>query len=185
MRKSTKSKKESTDGKAQILIQEAVFFEKFSELIGAEVPLLRALEIAATSVRNPTLQTLLLKMIPKLEQGESLTDVFKQYPDYFSSFHLAIIESGEKDGHLEDGFSRVAESMRHDAESVEMNGLSSETKPLSGIAIKPFTSTAEQLSQVSRELSAISSHLAGVSQNLSRLAKRANSSNHKKAKHKR
>jgi type II secretory pathway component PulF len=181
MRESTKSKKVSTDNKVQILIQEAIFFEKFGELIGADVPLLRAMEIAATSIQDRTLQSMFLQMIPKLDHGQSITDVLRQYPDYFTSFHLAIIETGEKDGHLEDGFSRVAESMRNEAESMERNGNSTEIPTTHSTPRTP----ADHLSQISKELSVISSHLANVSQQLSRLTKRSTLSNHKKAKPKR
>lgn len=181
MQKLTKVKRVSTENKVQQLVQEAVFFEKFSELVRADVPLLHALEVAATSLRDRTLQLLFLQMIPKLEQGQSLTDVFKQYPECFSSFQLAIIESGEKDGHLEEGFTRAAESMRHEAESLEMSGTSSELPTGRTLLRTP----ADHLSKISRELSIISSHLANVSQQLSHLYKGSHSSNHKKAKPKR
>lgn len=187
MQKQSKSKIVSSENKAQILIQEAVFFEKFSELLRADVPLLRALEIAATSILDQALRLAFSKIKLQLERGQSVTDAFKEYPDYVSFFHLAIIESGEKDGHLEEGFYRAAESMRNEAESLELSSLSSEPNrlfPKSSLLSKSFGSTAEQLSEVSTELSKISSHLASVSQKLSLLSKHSKSSKHTKAKHK-
>ena len=167
--------------KPQIKLEQAVFFERFAQLISAEVPLLRALEIATLSVQDKELQSIFREIKPKLESGQGLTDTFRLYPDYFSNFNLAIIESGEREGHLEDGFLKVAESFREEAESIDIIVLEQgdsipSQKPVirSGKTARngSYSGAVEQLSSVSHQLSVISSHLAHISHQLSRAVKK-------------
>jgi hypothetical protein len=178
------------DNKSQSLKQVALFFEKFGQLISAEVPLLRALEIAATSIRDKSLQSSIINIKPKLEGGQSITDSFKEHPEHLSPFILAIIESAEKDGHLDEGFLRAAETLRYEIESSQNPELSILPESMSPESLphlmgKSVTGAVEQLSIVSKELSVISSRLANVSQQLSHLVKQSKKpkeSFHKKGK---
>jgi type II secretory pathway component PulF len=90
----------------------ALFFEKMAELINADVPLIRAIEIAAYELTDTQLQKRFLDMISSLEKGQSITDTFRGHPDLFPDFHLSIIDIGESSGHLERSLIQVANLLR-------------------------------------------------------------------------
>ncbi|MCX7919197.1 MAG: type II secretion system F family protein [bacterium] len=96
---------------------EASFFDRFAQLIASDVPLLRGIEIAAQEIANKELQQVIKEIKLWLEQGESITDAFRRYPNYFSKFAIAIIDAGEREGKLDENCFRLAESLRREIES--------------------------------------------------------------------
>ncbi|MFB3897428.1 MAG: type II secretion system F family protein [bacterium] len=96
---------------------EALFFERFAQLIASDVPLLRAIEIASEEISDLALKKIIHEIKLFLEQGESISDAFRRYPKHFSKFAVAIIDSGEREGRLEDNFNKLAESLRREIEN--------------------------------------------------------------------
>jgi type II secretory pathway component PulF len=93
---------------------EVVFFERFAQLIASDVPLLRAIDIAAEELTDAELQEVIRTIKLSLEQGESIGDAFRRYPSYFSKFAIAVVDSGEREGRLEENLIKLAESLRRE-----------------------------------------------------------------------
>jgi hypothetical protein len=104
----------STSLSLATLRAEALFFDRFAQLIASDVPLLRAIEIASEEISDLGLRNIIQSIKMYLEQGESISDAFRRYPKHFSKFAIAIIDSGEREGRLEDNFSKLAESLRRE-----------------------------------------------------------------------
>jgi hypothetical protein len=144
----------------------ALFLEKFAELISAEVPLLQALEIASQDVQDSILQHQTMEMKEKMERGQSITDTFAEYPELFSHFHLAIVDSGEKLGRLEDSLTRLAQNFRRE--------IRTEKPVIPGELPKPSTDSesyevqglAQVLNETNRQLAEIKKQLAAINQTL-------------------
>lgn len=100
---------------------EALFFDRFAQLIASDVPLLRAIEIASDEIADLELRKIIQEIKLFLEQGESISDAFRRYPKFFSKFAIAIIDSGEREGRLEDNFSKLADSLRREIENRKFN----------------------------------------------------------------
>lgn len=81
------------------------------------MPLLRAIEIASDEIPDIELRNIIYSIKTYLEQGESISDAFRRYPKYFSKFAIAIIDSGEQEGRLEDNFAKLAESLRRETDN--------------------------------------------------------------------
>lgn len=96
----------------ELLLEEALFFERFGELIASEVPLLRAIQVAGEEIKNINLRNIIRQIKRKLEQGTSIADSFREYPNYFSEFVLAILETGEQRGLIETSLFKLAEYLR-------------------------------------------------------------------------
>jgi hypothetical protein len=109
---------------------EVIFFERFAQLIASDVPLLRAIEIAAEELSDRELRNVIHAIKLSLEQGESISDAFRRYPDYFSKFAIAIIDSGEREGRLDENVSKLAAALRREVES--RKAAESASAPLAG-----------------------------------------------------
>ena len=96
---------------------EVVFFERFAQLIASDVPLLRAIEIAEEELSDLEFRKVIQAIKLCLEQGESISDAFRRYPNYFSKFAIAIIDTGEREGRLDDNLGKLAESLRREIDS--------------------------------------------------------------------
>jgi hypothetical protein len=102
---------------------EALFFERFAQLIASDVPLLRAIEIASDEISDLELRNIIRSIKLQLEQGEGISDAFRRYPKHFSKFAIAIIDTGEREGRLEDNFGKLAESLRREIENRKNSSL--------------------------------------------------------------
>lgn len=79
-----------------------VMYGQLADLIGAGVPLLRALESLVKSTVNPRLVEVLKEVRSSVADGKSLTDAFREFPDVFPPLHTAMIQAGERASFLED-----------------------------------------------------------------------------------
>lgn len=107
----------STSVSLSALHAEILFFERFAQLMASDVPLLRAIEIAAGELADNELKNVIHTIKLWLEQGESLGDAFRRYPNFFSKFAIAIIDSGEREGRLDENLFKLAESLRREIQS--------------------------------------------------------------------
>ena len=147
------------------------FLEKFTELINAELPLIRALETAALELEDPDLKKRFLTMREELTKGASVTDSFRKHPDLFDNYHLAIIQAGEERGHVEEGFSRAAQSYRKNlgmAPLIPTKSLVESPSPAGAVSIENTGSvlkvmgvaeTASQLKLIHKDLNRIATEM--------------------------
>lgn len=77
------------------------FFRELAILVEARVPLVRALD----SIKKQKYSLGILQMVTvlqkKVEGGDSLSDAFEEFPDYFSSLYINVTRAGEASGRLE------------------------------------------------------------------------------------
>ncbi|MBM4018760.1 MAG: type II secretion system F family protein [Planctomycetes bacterium] len=79
-----------------------VMYAQLSDLLGADVPALRALDILARSTVNKRLAALMGKVRDDVAGGKTLADAMGAYPEVFTPLHAAMIRAGERAGFLED-----------------------------------------------------------------------------------
>jgi len=79
----------------------AVLYGQLSDLLGADVPALRALEILGRSTVNRRLAGYLNRVREGVAAGESLADAMAAFPDVFKPLHVAMVRAGERAGFLE------------------------------------------------------------------------------------
>lgn len=77
-------------------------YSQLADLLGAGVPLLRALDSLGKSTVNPTLKELIREIRTAISEGQSLTDALKSHPDVFPILHTAMIQAGERAAFLEE-----------------------------------------------------------------------------------
>jgi hypothetical protein len=166
-------------------LEVASFLDKCAELISAEIPFLKAMDIAARSIPDPELGNAFLEMKQKMESGQGITDTFSEYPALFTPLNLAIINMSEQHGRLEEGFQRVARSLKGfespeaKPKPEEKPELPEEAKPAPSaipslaVLVHPVKETAKQLAEINKNLAEMNSHLAKISQQIEILNRKA------------
>ncbi len=89
--------------------QIVMFTRQLSAMIGAGVPLLRALTALADHVADsPVLRKILLGVIKDVESGSTFGDALGKYPNTFNDIYVNMVRAGESAGILDDILNRLA-----------------------------------------------------------------------------
>jgi general secretion pathway protein F/type IV pilus assembly protein PilC len=94
----------------------AVFYEQLADLLGAGVPVLRALHVLSEQASNPALGRVLREVHDGVAGGDTLADALDRHPHAFLPLHVSMIRAGEKGGFLEEVLARVADFVRRQDE---------------------------------------------------------------------
>jgi len=86
-----------------------VMYSQLSDLLKADVPVLRALGILARATANKRLAALVSSVREKVEAGEPLADSMAQHPEVFTPLHVAMVRAGERAGFLEEVLANMAD----------------------------------------------------------------------------
>jgi len=86
-----------------------ILYAQLADLLGADVPALRALDILARVTVNKRLAALIGKVRDDVAAGKSLADSMAVYPAVFTPLHVAMVRAGERAGFLEDVLSNMAQ----------------------------------------------------------------------------
>jgi general secretion pathway protein F/type IV pilus assembly protein PilC len=86
-----------------------ILYAQLADLLGADVPALRALDILARVTVNKRLAALIGKVRDDVAAGKSLADSMAAYPAVFTPLHVAMVRAGERAGFLEDVLSNMGQ----------------------------------------------------------------------------
>lgn len=89
-----------------------LFSRQLSAMIGAGIPVTRAINTLSKQSENPTLGSALENIARNVEGGMNLTDAFSSYPNIFSDLYISMIRSGEVGGMLENSLLRLSEQLQ-------------------------------------------------------------------------
>ncbi len=93
-----------------------VFYEQLADLLGAGVPVLRALSVLAEQSGTPALGRVLREVRDDVAGGAMLADAMDKHPYAFPALHVSMIRAGEKGGFLEEVLLRVSDFVRRQDE---------------------------------------------------------------------
>ncbi len=86
----------------------AVFSRQFSVMVNAGVAIVRALGILSDQAPNPKLKRALLGISTEVQQGISLSESMKDYPECFNNLYVSMVEAGEAGGVLDEVLMRLS-----------------------------------------------------------------------------
>lgn len=78
-----------------------VFMRQMATMVGAGLPLTRALEIMVDQATNPLFKRVLKDVLASVQAGKSLSVSFREQENVFDSITLNLLEAGEESGNLE------------------------------------------------------------------------------------
>jgi len=88
--------------------EKALFASKLSALVDAGVPILRSLDLMRTQQRSTLFRKALTAMTREVNQGESLGNSMRRWPQVFDNLTIALVEAGEAGGVLDETLKRLA-----------------------------------------------------------------------------
>ncbi len=80
--------------------EKLLFFQLLGSMINAGMPITDSLYILQKETENLKLKMIIRDMKSDIEEGESLADAMKKFPDVFDTATCSVIEAGEKSGQL-------------------------------------------------------------------------------------
>jgi len=108
----TQKSKGISKGKKVSISELTIFTRQFATMIGAGVPIAKAIVTMSLQTSNPTLRSALENIASNIEGGMSLSDAFSAYPDIFSNLYIAMLHAGEVGGILEHSLLRLADQLQ-------------------------------------------------------------------------
>ena len=116
-----------------------MFTRQLSAMVGAGVPLLRALGSLESHAESPTLKKILTSIMKDVEAGAPLADALEKHPETFNSVYVNMVRAGEAAGILDDVLKRLA-AQQEKSSSMRKKIKSAMTYPtvLMGITIIAF-----------------------------------------------
>lgn len=89
--------------------QLVMFTRQLSAMIGAGVPLLRALSALSTNMTDsPAMQKILTDVIHDVEAGEMLGNALSKHPETFNDVYINMVKAGETAGIIDEILKRLA-----------------------------------------------------------------------------
>lgn len=85
-----------------------MFTRQLSAMVGAGVPLLRAITSLESHSESPGLKKILKNVVRDVEGGASLGDSLAKYPNAFNDVYVNMVRAGEAAGILDDILKRLA-----------------------------------------------------------------------------
>jgi general secretion pathway protein F/type IV pilus assembly protein PilC len=86
-----------------------ILYGQLSDLLRADVPAMRSLDILARSTVNKRLASLMARVRDDVAAGKTLADALGMYPAVFPPLHVAMVRAGERAGFLEEVLANMAE----------------------------------------------------------------------------
>lgn len=106
----------------------ARFSSTFSEMIRAGVPILKSLDIVASSTSNAVLSKGVLDAKPEVEAGNNLSQAIGACPA-FPRLLIQMMSAGEKSGKMDDMLGRISDIYQEEVDAT-VSGLTSLIEPL-------------------------------------------------------
>lgn len=88
-----------------------VFMRQMATMVGAGLPITRALEIMVQQTENPKFKNVLKSVLKSVEAGKTLSNSFREQDEVFDSITVNLIEAGEESGNLEVILERLAKEL--------------------------------------------------------------------------
>lgn len=137
----------------------AAFNRQLADLIGAGIPLVKALALLNRQIANEKLQAVITSLLDDVQGGTTFADALNRHPQVFSKLYVAMVRSGEAGGMLADVLERLADFSEQEEQlrgkiksalaypTVMIVAGSGAIAVMFGFVIPKITGTFEQLGQ--------------------------------------
>ena len=95
--------------------EKALFANKLAALVGAGLPIIRSLDLITKQQKQPLFKRALLNISLNVNEGNSLGDSLRQWPQVFDPLIVTMVEAGEAGGLLEEVLKRLAMLLENNA----------------------------------------------------------------------
>lgn len=88
-----------------------IFCQQMAALLQAGIPLLRALQRVADTIKNARFQKIILEIAQNISEGKSLSVALQAYPKIFPPLFCNLVKVGEESGNLVEIFKELIEHL--------------------------------------------------------------------------
>ncbi len=107
-------------GKATLKEKDIVGFSReMATMLGAGLPLDRALGVLGEKSDNPAFSTLVEVLLGKIKDGSSFANALETQTEYFPGYYIAMVRAGEAGGSLDKVMARLSEFMQRSLSAKE------------------------------------------------------------------
>lgn len=96
------------------LAEKIIFSKNLGVMVGAGLPVTRALDSLANETKNLKFRATILGISGQIRQGKGLGESFSKYPKVFPPLYIAMLEAGEKSGKLRESLFLITSQMQAD-----------------------------------------------------------------------
>jgi type II secretory pathway component PulF len=100
------------------LSDKIVFSKNLGVMIGAGLPLTRALDALSRESHNPKFKVAILDIEDQIRQGKTFAESLNRHPKIFPPLYISMVEAGEKSGKLKESLTILANQMQADYDLV-------------------------------------------------------------------
>lgn len=97
------------------LLEKVIFTRNLAVMIGAGLPLSRALEVLIRQTSSQKLKKTLGDISSKLAKGKALSESLADHPAIFSQLYVSMMKAGERSGKLQESLKIMADQINKDA----------------------------------------------------------------------
>ena len=91
-----------------------IFSKNLGVMIGAGLPLTRALEAMSRESHNAKLKAAIADIVDQVRQGKTFAESLKRHESIFPPLYISMVESGEKSGKLRESLQVLANQLQAD-----------------------------------------------------------------------
>lgn len=91
-----------------------LFFRQLSTLVGAQVRIIKALQILVRQVSSPKFKNIIEETSLAVQGGKSLSDAFAVNPEVFPELYTSLVRAGEASGSLDKTLIYLADQIEKD-----------------------------------------------------------------------
>jgi type IV pilus assembly protein PilC len=99
-------------------IDKILFSKNLGVMIGAGLPLTRALDALGRETHNTKFRKVIEDLVDKIRQGQPFAQALAAHPNVFSQLYVSMVEAGEKSGKLKESLTVLASQMEADRDIV-------------------------------------------------------------------
>ena len=92
------------------------FSRQLVNLLKAGVPILRALDVLSSQIKNTYFRSVLQNIHAGIAGGQTFSDCLKDYPKVFSSLYVTTVRAGEESGSLKETIAGLADYLQQQDE---------------------------------------------------------------------
>jgi|CXWL01.1.fsa_nt_gi type II secretory pathway component PulF len=96
----------------------SIFLRKLNDLVDAEIPLLRSLQLIESQTKNVFFRAILQQMRLAVQDGDSLSKALSTRLDIFPAYLASMVKAGEATGHLKSVLGRLCHLIEKQEESI-------------------------------------------------------------------
>ncbi|MCX6718702.1 MAG: type II secretion system F family protein [Candidatus Staskawiczbacteria bacterium] len=94
----------------------AIFSRQLAVMVQSRVPVTQSLKSLALQIKNQNFKEKILKISQLVEEGNSLSDAFAEFPDVFNVFYVSLIKTGEASGKISESLYFLSDHLERESD---------------------------------------------------------------------